>query len=32
MRYSTEEDKGQSMKFAYKTVTVDLVVRYLDFF
>ena len=32
MRYPTEEDKGQAMKVAYKTVTVDLGVRFLDFF
>ena len=32
MRYSTEEDKEHAMKVAYKIVTVDLGVQFLDFF
>ena len=32
MRYPAEEDKGWAMKIVYKTVTLNLEVRSLDFF
>jgi hypothetical protein len=31
MRYPTEENKKQRMKVVYKTVTLNLEVRFLDF-